>query len=1799
MGLTRTRRFCFGRHHRTIANRFSHTRSAAYHPRRLGFEALEDRRLLSQAGTVLGVTEGAAPTIQITGVPDYGTSGNMTGKVSGVDYGQYRVAIYIQIEGSGWWTKPTFASPTVPINSDGTFSADVTTGLLDTRATLFYAAVIPAITTPPQASGAASLPVVSGSVASTSLERYGSTIEFAGRTWAVKESPMAVGPGSNLFSSSSQNVWVDSQGLHLKITNQGGQWYSAEVVCLDRLGFGTYSFQTQGRIDTLDPNVTFGFYTWDPYGGETNGAAANREIDFEDGRWGNPSDPTNAQMVIQPWNTAGNLHRYTIPTLTDTSTVTRAFTWGPGRVDFKAVLDSSPQTPIAEWAYGQDSASGHYVPDAGNAQIRLNLWLNNAAAGDDPPPEPANGQPVEVVISDFSFAPLDAAEAPFEPGRDSQPGFNLVSWWNFEADGPGKWSHAVQELYDNGYRCVSIVPVRYVNPTTGAITGGQKSPEIAAIAAGIAEARSLGMTVTVNPVVDLPEGSAGSRADLQFIGPAATEFFNDYRSYLSEVAAAAESFGATRMTIGSEWRTLTGDPAHNADWNRVIDTVAGLFHGSLGYAANWDEYQDPNLTATVWENQHISFIGVDLYPCLATTAEADGSGAYPDPTFISTVQANWMAALKGLHDFAQARKGGVGMPVVLTEVGLIPYNRTTTKPYQSSGTFDPVQEQDSAEQTNAFEALLRATEGTASWLPETYVWHWGMDGATGSDWYIHPGDALSHQTAQLLHDYVDVPAFEIEAVESPVPITEGRAATAAIRLHGTAPPVAPVTVTIARTAGDSDIIVDTTSATFDANNWRADAYVNLHALPDADAANGTATIVASAPGLSPVTIQATENDKDGSLGIALRQSAIAVREGRTGILQVNLTAEPKTPVIVTTAWTSGDAKVQVQAHGQIQFDSSNWDQPQWVALAAGTDADPFDGSAIFSVSAAGMTERQVMVTVKDTGPPGTPASYDALVDDYQTLPLQGETQSFSFYDRLGGDRGPMDDHGSVTFGRGYVEARVTGSTGWAGVWGSLNHAAAEGIPLNLAALLPQPIKADYQYRATGIWVEIEDGHGEFQLELKDPDGGLLWSHAATLSGGPQRLLVPLSNPPTNAQFLNWIVRGDAGSFVRVTRIGIAVQEVQGGKTGDLESFLWPYAWLLGNFDANTGFTRDRAEFPAGEFDAVNASGAQAALAAVASQLGIISAADALPIVTKTRDALLQLQRDNSVNGLLPRYVKRSSVLDTDYSTIDTLVGLGGVLLASQYLGLPTADVEQAIRNINWTALTLSDGTISHGCDRAGALLRDPETGDLLRWGTFGGESLLVALFYAASTGKTPTIHVNPTDPHTDNGSGFIDELPWLFVDTIGTDAWGVNWEAYRQSAADRQVAYFDRYSVPAFGLSAGEPPIPSQFPVAPDQTVAKPYMAYGIGGAAVAADDGSPMFNQPVVVPHYSGMVASLEGDSSRRMWDWMQDTGLVSPLNSVESLVVQQWGANLEIHYDALKGGWNSALQALGAARALNASLAAASRANAFVAAGLDTITAGPTPAIRIADSSGAADDGLILFTTDLSHYRSGAADSLLVRPEYPDNRQFVTVINNGTAPLVLSEIDVNAPHVTIDHPLTSDPSDDLTLQPGQSQKFHLTYAPVSPAGNGATETFDRADGLVIVSNAPNAPSLQVALTGNSTFDADISYDGKVNLGELGPLNVNFGRKRGVDPAYDPTADINGDGRINLSDLGLLNKQFGWSRPAAIAAVAFDNALSKAVSPAAAAALLATAGGPESLADPSAERTEETLKLLAAGWVC
>jgi len=193
---------------------------------------------------------------------------------------------------------------------------------------------------------------------------------FSGLNWKVKD--RWNGPGPNHFSP--ENVWVNSKGLHLKISQRNGIWYCASV-STDRLGYGRYIFYLSTRFDLFPENVVLGMFTYE------NDA---REMDIELRR----RDGYNGIFVIQ----GSGRHQFSAK-LNGPHT-THRYKWEPNKVTFQSIHGHHRNPPkgrlITSWT--QDKA----IPKSRNERVHINLWLRR-------------GQPskeTEVLIKGFEFIPL-------------------------------------------------------------------------------------------------------------------------------------------------------------------------------------------------------------------------------------------------------------------------------------------------------------------------------------------------------------------------------------------------------------------------------------------------------------------------------------------------------------------------------------------------------------------------------------------------------------------------------------------------------------------------------------------------------------------------------------------------------------------------------------------------------------------------------------------------------------------------------------------------------------------------------------------------------------------------------------------------------------------------------------------------------------------------------------------------------------------------------------------------------------------------------------------------------------------------------------------------------------------------------------------------------------------------------------------------------------------------------------------------------------------------------------------------
>jgi hypothetical protein len=212
------------------------------------------------------------------------------------------------------------------------------------------------------------------------------TLTFAGYQWTVKSSTSPIGPGPNLFDATGP--YVDpAGGLHLRIVKTKWGWESSEVILGPTLGYGTYRWTVHGPVSTLDPNVVLALFTYD----DSDTSPSNREIDFEASRFGDASATTNAQFVVQPSGTPGNLQRIS---LAKSALTTVTLTWVPGSVTFSAATGRGRKVKtVPTWTNSSSS-----VPTNATEQVHMSLWLFRGAP-------PMNGRGASITVTGFQFSP--------------------------------------------------------------------------------------------------------------------------------------------------------------------------------------------------------------------------------------------------------------------------------------------------------------------------------------------------------------------------------------------------------------------------------------------------------------------------------------------------------------------------------------------------------------------------------------------------------------------------------------------------------------------------------------------------------------------------------------------------------------------------------------------------------------------------------------------------------------------------------------------------------------------------------------------------------------------------------------------------------------------------------------------------------------------------------------------------------------------------------------------------------------------------------------------------------------------------------------------------------------------------------------------------------------------------------------------------------------------------------------------------------------------------------------------------
>lgn len=225
----------------------------------------------------------------------------------------------------------------------------------------------------------------------SSIEVYGacSNINFSGINWTVKEGN-DMGPANNDWSCDT--VWVDNDGLHLKIAYDAdtNTWYSAEVTAEKSYGYGKYLIKLKKDYTTLNENVVFGFFLY---------SSDNDEIDIELSRFGNAANnANNSSYSLQP---ATKGHKKAFFSSLSGDRTSHFFNWQQDVVSFQSIhghYDKAPSQSmlIQEWTY-----TGNHRLLPGSERLHINLWRFDEKA-------PSDGKEVEVVIESVEIVQQSA-----------------------------------------------------------------------------------------------------------------------------------------------------------------------------------------------------------------------------------------------------------------------------------------------------------------------------------------------------------------------------------------------------------------------------------------------------------------------------------------------------------------------------------------------------------------------------------------------------------------------------------------------------------------------------------------------------------------------------------------------------------------------------------------------------------------------------------------------------------------------------------------------------------------------------------------------------------------------------------------------------------------------------------------------------------------------------------------------------------------------------------------------------------------------------------------------------------------------------------------------------------------------------------------------------------------------------------------------------------------------------------------------------------------------------------------------
>lgn len=284
--------------------------------------------------------------------------------------------------------------------------------------------------------------------------------------------------------------------------------------------------------------------------------------------------------------------------------------------------------------------------------------------------------------------------------------------------GSNSYKQSLQDLVSTGANSVAlIVPLYQSNIRSTDVHRGWNTPTDASLAAGIQQARALGLKVNVKFHLESYDGSW--RANIN-PGDRAS-WFTNYGTWLVHFGRIAQANNAEVMTLGTELVSMAAHTMHaenTARWVNLIGSVRAVFNGQLTYSANSnDNGTNPFLN----EKKVIAFWNQLDYPSISAyyTLNSDNS--------VEGMKSAWdWWNNNDLRAFSQS----VGKPVVIGELGYRSIDNAHRAPWDYSNASGKLGGPSEQEQANAYEALF-SYWNDHSHLAGVYLWDWSTNPNAG------------------------------------------------------------------------------------------------------------------------------------------------------------------------------------------------------------------------------------------------------------------------------------------------------------------------------------------------------------------------------------------------------------------------------------------------------------------------------------------------------------------------------------------------------------------------------------------------------------------------------------------------------------------------------------------------------------------------------------------------------------------------------------------------------------------------------------------------------------------------------------------------------------------------------------------------------------------------------------------------------------------------------------------------------------------------------------------------------------